>query len=43
MGPVSRSGVLRDLREAWDTIARVTGNFVLLGLLLYALAQLVWP
>ena len=43
MDPVSRTSVVRDLRELWDVTARVTGNFVLLGLLLYVLAQLVWP
>ena len=43
MGPVNRTSVVRDLRELWDTAARVTGNFVLLGLLLYVLVQLVWP
>ena len=38
-----RASVVRDLREVWAVTAQVTGNFVLVGLLVYALAALVWP
>ena len=41
--PMRRASVVRDLREVWAVTAQVTGNFVLVGLLIYALAALVWP
>jgi hypothetical protein len=41
--PMRRASVVRDLREVWAVTAQVTGNFVLVGLLVYALAALVWP
>jgi hypothetical protein len=43
MAQVRRTGVIRDLRELWNAVALVTGNLVLIGLLVYGLAQMIWP
>jgi hypothetical protein len=43
MGPVGRNDVIRDLRELWNAAALVTGNFVLIGLIISAFTLWLWP